>query len=177
MVDYLHCYSILCTEPSGAWDCCETVSPCRRRGRRGNSYPTVFRFYFAWWLKTVIILYSGLGNGEYGRRDPLHWPRGTPLSTEVFTTLLTSSGRSVGIVRWRTQATEFSFFVVGYYTQVPNSWLVMNCAILYWLAGFMCPKRLDNCPGYVMVLISRNMNRDEDLTMLMEVATESYNCH
>jgi hypothetical protein len=26
---------------------------------------------------------SGLEKGEYGRRDPLRWPRGTPLSAQI----------------------------------------------------------------------------------------------
>jgi hypothetical protein len=37
-----------------------------------------------------------------------------PLSTKVGTTSPTSGGRSVGIVRLRTKATEFFFFMVKY---------------------------------------------------------------
>jgi hypothetical protein len=46
---------------------------------------------------------SSLENREYGRGDPSRWSRGTLYSP-------TSGGRSVGRVRSRTQATEFSFF-------------------------------------------------------------------
>jgi hypothetical protein len=53
---------------------------------------------------------SGLENREYGRRDPLHWPRGTLYPQELDLTLPTSGGRKVGVVRSRTLATEFSFF-------------------------------------------------------------------
>jgi hypothetical protein len=42
---------------------------------------------------------SGVGNRDYGRRDPQN----------LALTSLTSGGRSVGIVRSRTQATEFGF--------------------------------------------------------------------
>jgi hypothetical protein len=49
----------------------------------------------------------GLENREYGRRDPLLWPHGTIYSQKLALTSLTSSGRSVGIVRSRTQSTEF----------------------------------------------------------------------
>jgi hypothetical protein len=50
---------------------------------------------------------SGLETREHGRRDPSRWSRGTiyPLKLELTST--TSDGRSVSIVRSRTQATEF----------------------------------------------------------------------
>jgi hypothetical protein len=51
---------------------------------------------------------SGLENREYGRRDPLRWPRGTLYPQKLALTSLASGGRSVGIVRSRTLATEFS---------------------------------------------------------------------
>ena len=44
-----------------------------------------------------------------GRGDPLRWPRDTPLSAKKLAlTSPTDGGRSVGIVRSRTKATEFS---------------------------------------------------------------------
>jgi hypothetical protein len=46
---------------------------------------------------------SGLGNREYGRRDPSRWPRDTLYPQNS----LISGGRSVGIVRSWTQVTEF----------------------------------------------------------------------
>jgi hypothetical protein len=50
---------------------------------------------------------SGLENREYGRRDPSRWPRGTLYPQKLALTSLTSSGRSIGVVGSRTQATEF----------------------------------------------------------------------
>jgi hypothetical protein len=50
---------------------------------------------------------SGLESREYGRRDPSRLPRGTLYPQKLALTSLTSGGRSVGIVRSRTQATEF----------------------------------------------------------------------
>jgi hypothetical protein len=44
---------------------------------------------------------------EYGRRDPLCWPRNTLYPQKLALTLPTSDYRSVGTVRSRTQATEF----------------------------------------------------------------------
>jgi hypothetical protein len=46
---------------------------------------------------------------EYGRRDPSRWPRGTLYWQKLAITSPTSCGRSVGIVRSRTQAMEFKF--------------------------------------------------------------------
>jgi hypothetical protein len=46
---------------------------------------------------------------ECGRREPSRWPRGTLYPQKLTLTSLTSGGRSVGIVRSWTQATEFSF--------------------------------------------------------------------
>jgi hypothetical protein len=53
----------------------------------------------------------GLEIREYGRRDLLRWPHGTLYPQTLALTSLTSGSRSVGIVRSRTQATEFSFLV------------------------------------------------------------------
>jgi hypothetical protein len=49
----------------------------------------------------------GLENREYGRGDPLHWPRDTLYPQKFALTSQTSGGRSVGIVSLRTKATEF----------------------------------------------------------------------
>jgi hypothetical protein len=46
---------------------------------------------------------SGIESRKYGLRDPSRWPRGTNCPT--------IGGRSVGIVRSRTQAREFSFYI------------------------------------------------------------------
>jgi hypothetical protein len=55
---------------------------------------------------------SGLENGKYGRRDPSRRPCVALYPQKLALTSPTSGGRSVGIVRSRTQATEYSFFLV-----------------------------------------------------------------
>jgi hypothetical protein len=50
---------------------------------------------------------SGLENREYGRGDPLRWPRDILYPQKMALTSPTCGGRSVGIVRLRTKATEF----------------------------------------------------------------------
>jgi hypothetical protein len=52
------------------------------------------------------ILKPGLDNRDYGRSDPPRWPSDTPLSAKLALTSPTSGGRSVGMVRSRTKATE-----------------------------------------------------------------------
>jgi hypothetical protein len=52
---------------------------------------------------------SSLENREYGRVDPLRWPRDTLYPQKLALTSPTSGGRSVGILRLRTKATEFAF--------------------------------------------------------------------
>jgi hypothetical protein len=51
---------------------------------------------------------TGLQSREYGRRDPSRWPRGTLYPEKLALTSPTSGSRSVGVVRSRTQSTEFN---------------------------------------------------------------------
>jgi hypothetical protein len=55
---------------------------------------------------------SGLENREYGLGDPLRGPRDTFYLQKLALTSPTSGGRSVGIVRLRTKATEFCLFEI-----------------------------------------------------------------
>jgi hypothetical protein len=55
---------------------------------------------------------SDLESREYGSRYPSRWQRGTLYLKKLALTSPTSGGRSIGIARSRTQATEFSFFFV-----------------------------------------------------------------
>jgi hypothetical protein len=51
----------------------------------------------------------GLENRQYGRVDPLRWPRDTLYPQKSALTSQKVGGRSVDIVRLRTKATEFVF--------------------------------------------------------------------
>jgi hypothetical protein len=53
---------------------------------------------------------SGLESREYGSKDPSRWPRCTLYPQNLALTSPTSGGRSVGIVRSRTQATELFLY-------------------------------------------------------------------
>jgi hypothetical protein len=50
---------------------------------------------------------SGLEGREYGRKNPSRWPRSTLYPQKLAQNSPTSGSRSVGIVRSRTQATEY----------------------------------------------------------------------
>jgi hypothetical protein len=69
---------------------------------------------------------SGLESREYGRRDPSCWPRGTLYPRRLALILPTSGGRSVGIVRSRTQAMKFSLVVI----KTSNFWAIICCSPL-----------------------------------------------
>jgi hypothetical protein len=56
---------------------------------------------------------SGQEIREYGLRDLSLWPRDTLYLQRLALTLPTSGGRSFGIVRFRTKATEFVCFVLS----------------------------------------------------------------
>jgi hypothetical protein len=57
---------------------------------------------------------SGLEIREYSRRNPSRWACGTLYPQKLALTSPTSGDRSVGIVRSRTQATEFLFSLVWF---------------------------------------------------------------
>jgi hypothetical protein len=62
---------------------------------------------------------SCLENREYFRRYPSRWPRGTLYLRKLAITSPTSGGRSVGIVRSRTQT--WSLFLVGFPIQMQRN--------------------------------------------------------
>jgi hypothetical protein len=68
------------------------------------------KFFCEWTLLLLLFLniYSGLENRQYGRGDPLRWPRDTLYPQKLALTSPISGGRSVGIVRLWTKATEFA---------------------------------------------------------------------
>jgi hypothetical protein len=66
---------------------------------------------------------SGLENKLFnGRGDSLRWSRDTLYSLKLAPTSLTSGGRSVGIFRLQTQATEFSLIYKDINTKTCIPW-------------------------------------------------------
>jgi hypothetical protein len=74
-----------------------------------------------WFVTSLFKYYAVWMSSAYQKRkmkhfhsvywDPSRWPHGTFYSQKLALTSKTSSGRSVGIVRSRAQATESSFLV------------------------------------------------------------------
>jgi hypothetical protein len=69
----------------------------------GPTQPREYNWGATWYKSSG----SCLENQEYGRRDPSRWPRGTLYPQKLAITSPTSGGRSVGIVRSRSQTMEF----------------------------------------------------------------------
>jgi hypothetical protein len=76
---------------------------------------------------------SGLANREYGRKDPLCWPRNTLYPKTLALTSPTSSGRSVGIVRSGAEATEFHFDTSTKMSSRTPGWRPLVYKMLYLL--------------------------------------------
>jgi hypothetical protein len=74
---------------------------------------------------------SGLENRDYGRRDSSRWPRVFLCPQKLALTSPTSGGRSVGIGRSRTQATEFSLVFFYSISFSGNSRRLWNAAVHY----------------------------------------------
>jgi hypothetical protein len=73
----------------------------------------------------------GLENREYGRGDPLHWPRDNLYPQKLALTSPTSGGCSVGIVHLRTKATEFVCLLIAEYKNAVFAvvqWKVTCCS-------------------------------------------------
>jgi hypothetical protein len=58
-------------------------------------------------MNITITVLAGLEIREYGRGDPLRWPRDILYPQKVGTKFVDKRGREVGVVRSRTKATEF----------------------------------------------------------------------
>jgi hypothetical protein len=79
-----------------------------------------------------MLIKRGLESREYGHGDPLRY-RVTPLyplSAKVGLTSTTSGGRSVGIVRSRTQTTEF-------YADRTIVYCLLKCVFSEAASGFL----------------------------------------
>jgi hypothetical protein len=96
----------------------------------GSTQPREYN-WGATWLKSSG---SCLENREYGRRDPSRWPRGTLYPQNLAITSTTSSGRSVGIVRSRTQTMEFFFclFVSAKFSDWTSELSFFLAIIFFW---------------------------------------------
>jgi hypothetical protein len=85
---------------------------------------------------------SWLENREHGRRDPSRCPRGNLYPQKLAITSPTSGGRSVVIVRPRTQTMEF---FLTYRTSTGNSPLAQNTSTGHKCLGSCCHLGLRDC--------------------------------
>jgi hypothetical protein len=95
---------------------------------------------------------SGLEIREYGRRDPLRWPRDTLYQQKLALTSPTSGGRLVGKVRSRTKAKECLCFCLILVRDRSLS-IFPSHPTLYDLA-IKCPQRKPHFPVFKNLLRS-----------------------
>jgi hypothetical protein len=79
---------------------------------------------------------SGLENRDYGRKDPSCWPRGILYLQKLALTSPKSDGRSVGIVRSRTEATEVLWTMLNFHLTPWNWTLLENLPVTHLLKNF-----------------------------------------
>jgi hypothetical protein len=81
---------------------------------------------------------SSLENREYGRGDPLCWPRDTHYPQKLTLTSPTSGGHSVGIIRLRTKATEFVSCTVTLLDGHFGDWWQRGGCVFYKFRSDLC---------------------------------------
>jgi hypothetical protein len=93
---------------------------------------------------------SGPESREYGRRDPSRWPRGTLYQQRLALTSPTTGGRLVGLVRSRTQATEFSFGFSVFRLAVMHVYRLDRCSVCLhvMVSVWIVTWRVDLAPVY-----------------------------
>jgi hypothetical protein len=74
---------------------------------------------------------SGVETREYGRGDPLRWPRDTLYAQMLALTSPTCGGRSVGIVRLRTKTTEFVFCICMYECSHSHTFIIVFVMVYF----------------------------------------------
>jgi hypothetical protein len=89
-------------------------------------------------------------NREYGCGDPSRWPRCTLYPKKFVLTSPTSGGRPVGIVRSRTQATEFILFFLWASSNVKILCLKLQC--------FQCVDSVGPCPCVLWPVSLRSLS-------------------
>jgi hypothetical protein len=98
------------------------------------SFCSGYVMWFLWGTNWISLSFCGgdvigLESREYGRRDPSRWPRGTLYPQKLALTSPTSGGRSVSIVRLRTQTMQFvCLFVLTALLNEPqiNNYILVN---------------------------------------------------
>jgi hypothetical protein len=103
---------------------------------------------------------SGLESREYGRRDPSCWPSGTLYTQKLALTSTTSGNRLVGIVHSRTEAMEFSSFLIRIISELERMRISNRCLIWGDYHIFLkVLKKTTNNIGTVRVSASTPTNR------------------
>jgi hypothetical protein len=114
-----------------------SVSRCRYNRHFCNFFCWFASFSAKWYCKWIRLILYVQGHG-----DSLRWPRDTLYPLKLALTSPTSDGRSVGIVRWRTKASKFVFFLV-FIRSITVRWLSIKL-IKFWRRWFVFISRPDH---------------------------------
>jgi hypothetical protein len=87
---------------------------------------------------------SGLESRKYGRRDPSRWPRDTVYLQKLALTSPTRGGRSVGIVRSRTEVNGIFFFRTRSFSMV-SVIIVIAAQYIRYVSFFNVCSSCKNC--------------------------------
>jgi hypothetical protein len=98
---------------------------------------------------------AGLENRDYGRGDPLRWPRNTLYQVKLALTSPKGCGGSVGIVRLRTKATEFFFVTDGQYQNSRSNSEPLPTSLPKHNGDFLAKFHLDF--DYIVVIYGENL--------------------
>jgi hypothetical protein len=112
---------------------------------------------------------SGLEIREYGRRDPLRWPRGTLYPKKSALTSPTSDGRSVGIVHLRTQATEF--VVINGKTYLCYGTMLCYAMLCYAMLCEETTAPINDCERYAAISITVHSHPDNIHSVPLDSST------
>jgi hypothetical protein len=105
-----------------------------------------------------MIYYFGSRKPRLRHSDPSRWPRGTLYPQKSTLTSPKSGGRSVGRVRSRTQATEFSFFFFSF-NRVKLNLKMTNGHVARWSGHVQLQNVADSSLAAVLATLSEMTER------------------
>jgi hypothetical protein len=121
----------------------------------------------------LVLYVSGLEIREYGRRDASSWSRGTLNPQKLAVSSPTSGGRKAGIVRSRTEATEFRFLLVLISALVPSPRNSIGCQCYDFQVRMIAMRRIYfhsfSTTSAACMYCDYNLGSQTDMTLLRTV--------
>jgi hypothetical protein len=159
------------TSPYTCFNISYNASPLSSGPGTGFTQPREYNWEATW---MEIVAAPGLENREYGRGDPLRWPRDTLYPQKLALTSPTSDGPSVGILRLRTKASEFLYFTFS-----PFLFFTLNCISFPTQVLLICLSSLQIAVRRRRAEVTRNTDGQETVShsWLIERGNHGNSCH